>query len=332
MKGNMKVSFIIPVYKVEAFLNQCVDSIIAQTYRDIEVILVDDGSPDRCPEMCDALAKKDSRIKVLHKPNGGLSDARNTGLKAATGDYVIFVDGDDFWTDEGQLVKLVNLVEGNPTCDFIGFNCSYYYPDSNTYKPWPTYSEAILRPTSGNDILQTLVKSGTVPMSACMKIIKRSFLLDNALFFEVGILAEDIPWFINVLEKCEECMFINQYVYAYRQNVSGSITHSGGERSFKNLFAIVRKELELIAGRRFDEAAKNSLYSFIAYEYCILLSMVDGLQDTKTKRKELYSYKWLLRYTDNPKVKMANMVCRIFGIRVTEWVLRMYNNKRKSQN
>lgn len=328
----MKISFIIPIYKVEAYLNQCVDSILGQTYRDIEVILVDDGSPDRCPVMCDALAKKDSRIKVLHKPNGGLSDARNTGLKAATGNYVIFVDGDDFWTDEGQLAKLMNLVEENPTCDFIGFNCSYYYPDSNTYKPWPAYSEAISKPASGNDIMQTLVKSGTVPMSACMKIIKRTFLLDNALFFEVGILAEDIPWFINVLEKCSKCMFTNQYIYAYRQNVAGSITHSGGERSFKNLLAILKSELTKIESRQFCEEAKNALYSFLAYEYCILLSMLDGLQDAKIRRKELYSYKWLLRYTDNPKVKKAGMVYRIFGIRLTEWVLRMYNNKRKSQN
>lgn len=328
----MKISFIVPVYKVEAYLNQCVDSILCQTYRDIEVILVDDGSPDCCPAMCDAYVELDSRVMVVHKTNGGLSDARNSGLMVATGDYVIFVDADDFWTDEWQLTKLVNLVDENPTCAFIGFNCSYYYPDSNTYKLWPAYSEAISRPTSGNNILQTLVKSGTVPMSACMKIIKRSFLIDNTLFFEVGILAEDIPWFINVLEKSEKCMFINQYVYAYRQNVNGSITHSGGERSFNNLYAIVRKELKQIAGRRFDEAAKKSLYSFIAYEYCILLSMLDGLHDAKKRRKELYSYKWLLHYTDNPKVKKTNMVYRIFGIRVTELVLRMYNNKRKSQN
>lgn len=328
----MKVSFIIPIYKVEAYLNQCVDSILAQTYRDIEVIMVDDGSPDRCPEMCDTYAGQDSRVRVVHKVNGGLSDARNTGLKAATSDYVIFVDGDDFWTDEGQLAKLMNLVEENPTCDFIGFNCSYYYPDSNTYKPWPAYSEAISKPASGNDILQTLVKSGTVPMSACMKIIKRTFLLDNALFFEVGILAEDIPWFVNVLEKCSKCMFINQYIYAYRQNVEGSITHSGGERSFNNLLAILKSELTKIESRQFCEEAKNALYSFLAYEYCILLSMLDGLQDAKTRREELYSYKWLLCYTDNPKVKKAGMVYRFFGIRVAEWVLRMYNNRRKAKN
>ena len=93
----MKISFILPVYKVEKYLDECVESIVSQTYRDIEVVLVDDGSPDNCPVLCDQWAKKDQRIKVVHKPNGGLSDARNAGLDNATGDYVIFVDSDDFW-------------------------------------------------------------------------------------------------------------------------------------------------------------------------------------------------------------------------------------------
>ena len=89
------ISVIVPVYKVEAYLGPCVESIIAQTYRNLEIILIDDGSPDRCPEMCDAWAQKDSRIKVIHKENGGVSLARNVGLDAATGGYVMFVDSDD---------------------------------------------------------------------------------------------------------------------------------------------------------------------------------------------------------------------------------------------
>ena len=328
----MKISFIIPIYKVEAYLNQCVDSILGQTYRDIEVILVDDGSPDRCPAMCDAYAEQDRRVSVIHKVNGGLSDARNAGLKVATGEYVIFVDSDDFWTSDKHLEQLVNVVTENLNCDFIGFNCSYYYPESNTYKPWSAYSDEIVKSCMGNETLTALVRSGTVPMSAWMKILKRNFLIDNELFFEKGILAEDIPWFINVLEKCNKCMFVNQYIYAYRQNVVGSITHSGGERSFNNLFAILKSELTKIGYRQFSEDAKKALYSFLAYEYCILLSMLDGLLDAKPRRKELYSYKWLLRYTDNPKVKKAGMVYRVFGIRVAECVLRMYNNRRKAKN
>ena len=94
------VSVIVPVYKVENILHYCIDSILNQTYKDFELILVDDGSPDRCPKMCDDYAKKDSRIKVVHKKNGGLSDARNAGMAVATGEYISFIDSDDYVSDD----------------------------------------------------------------------------------------------------------------------------------------------------------------------------------------------------------------------------------------
>ena len=90
------VSVIVPVYKVEKYLDKCIESIVGQTYENLEIILVDDGSPDNCPTMCDEWAQKDSRIKVIHKENGGLSSARNAGLDACTGDYIGFVDSDDW--------------------------------------------------------------------------------------------------------------------------------------------------------------------------------------------------------------------------------------------
>lgn len=95
---NELISVIIPVYKVEAYLTACVESVLAQTYRNIEVILIDDGSPDQCPQMCDEFAAKDSRIRVIHKENGGLSSARNAGIDAARGKYLAFIDSDDLWT------------------------------------------------------------------------------------------------------------------------------------------------------------------------------------------------------------------------------------------
>ena len=94
-----KISVIVPIYKVEAYLDNCIRSIKSQDYPNLEIILIDDGSPDRCPQMCDQYAMADSRIKVLHKPNGGLSDARNTGIKAASGDFILFIDSDDYWID-----------------------------------------------------------------------------------------------------------------------------------------------------------------------------------------------------------------------------------------
>ena len=132
----MKVSFIVPVYRVEKYLEQCVNSVLNQTYQNIELILVDDGSPDNCPKMCDEYAFEDNRVKVVHKPNGGLSDARNAGLSVATGEYIIFMDSDDFWTSNNHLEQLMNIVKTNSDCDFIGFNCSYYYSDTDSFVQW----------------------------------------------------------------------------------------------------------------------------------------------------------------------------------------------------
>ena len=108
----MKLSVVVPVYKVESTLNRCVESIVGQTFKDLEVILVDDGSPDRCPELCDEWACRDSRIRVLHKSNGGLSDARNTGIGMAHGELIAFADSDDYvQTDSFQ--QAVALADDN---------------------------------------------------------------------------------------------------------------------------------------------------------------------------------------------------------------------------
>jgi glycosyltransferase involved in cell wall biosynthesis len=288
---------------------------------------VDDGSPDNCPKMCDEYALKDNRVKVVHKPNGGLSDARNAGLTVATGEYVIFMDSDDFWTSNNHLEQLMNIVKTNSDCDFIGFNCSYYYSDTDSFVQWVPYFENIQQPSNGNDAMFALVSSGTFPMSACLKVIDRQWLIDNQITFKVGQISEDIPWFINLLDKSDKCMFVNDYIYAYRQNVAGSITASCGERAFNSVLDIVKTELALIDKRSFTTEAIDALYSFLAYEVSILVAFVSGLPKDKQSaaRAEIKNLCWLLKYTQNPKVRMVSRVYKVFGYAITERVLRLYN-------
>ena len=324
----MKISFIIPVYKVEQYLTQCVSSITQQSYKDIEVILVDDGSPDGSPELCEKLAEGDSRIRVIHKENGGLSDARNVGLKAATGEYVVFVDGDDFWLSKDDLSGLMAVAEQQPEVDFIGYNCNYYYPDTEGYSPWVAYSDKLSKPIDKNTAMVELVKSGTFPMSACLKLMKREFLIKNDLLFVKGQIAEDIPWFINVLDKCVKCSFVNQYVYAYRQNVIGSISNVSGDKSFRSLLNIVETETEKITSRSFNNEAKVALYSFLAYELSILLTYPNIDREMS---KILKSYSWLIEYDTNPKVKKVKLFKRFFGLGLTVQLLKLYQKKRRSK-
>lgn len=326
----MKVSFILPIYNVEKYLSECVESILVQTYSDFEILLVDDGSPDNCPALCDEWAKKDSRIKALHKPNGGLSDARNYGLEHAQGDYVVFVDSDDFWVNKDCLQRLMNVVDAHPECDFIGFNCSYYYSDTKTFNKWVAYDESLSVPTDKNIVICSLVASGTFPMSACLKIIKRKSLSEINLNFIKGLLSEDIPWFIDLLEGTKKCMFINDYIYAYRQGVVGSISNSFSVRNFNSILRIIDNELQKLEGRTFNEKTKDYIKSFLAYELCICLGGLGQLE--KSVRNEYYEklkpYKWLLKFRQNPKVKKVALINSLLGFRVTRYFLEFYFSRR----
>ena len=119
MKKNNLISIIVPIYNVEKYLKKCIDSIINQTYKNLEIILVDDGSPDNCGKICDEYAKKDNRIKVIHKENGGVSSARNVGVENATGEYIGFVDSDDYIEKDMYEVLINNLKKENADISII---------------------------------------------------------------------------------------------------------------------------------------------------------------------------------------------------------------------
>lgn len=321
-----KVSFVVPIYKVEDYLKECVDSIRHQSYTNIEIVLVDDGSPDRCPQICDSFALEDNRIKVIHKKNGGLSDARNTGLVNSSGDYIIFVDGDDFWRNKYDLERLMLFVCRREDCDFIGFNCSFYYPESHTFRDWKPYAKELEMILEKDESVCALVTSGIFPVSACMKIIKKEFLIKNQLFFVKGQLSEDIPWFINLLDRCKNCCFINQYIYGYRQNVQGSISNTRGEKNFRSSINILETEVERVEDRSFGPKSQKALYSFWAYELILLLC---HRMCNREARKMLNKYLWLLNYDAYPKVKKFNYVRKLFGLEIAIYTVKfMFYRKR----
>ena len=325
----MLISFVIPVYNVQSYLKDCVLSITSQTYQEIEVILVDDGSKDESPAICDKLASNDKRVRVIHKKNGGLSDARNCGIKAVRGEYVVFVDSDDFWIGRDSLQKLVKIIADNKNIDFINFNCCYYYGDENFTK-WVAFDNSLSKPTDSDFVIQKLVASGTFPMSACLKVISTKLLRQNELYFKVGLLSEDIPWFIDLLDCSSKSLFINEYIYAYRQNVGTSISQNFGEKNFDSLMSIIKNELDKLETRRFTLETKNYIKSFLAYEFCICLANINrlGKEEKNEKYKELLRYKWLLKYKQNPKVRNVSMAYSVLGIKAVEYLLRFYINRK----
>ena len=227
-----KVSIIVPVYGVEKYLDRCVRSLVNQTYNNTEIILVDDGSPDRCPEMCDNYAKHYSNIKVIHKPNGGLSSARNEGMKSSTGSYITFVDSDD-WVTIDFVEYLYRMMKANGA-DVADIKCIQTSGQqnklSNDIEKTEVYCNAeILK----RYLFRGISERRGAPYSVWRKMYRREIIINQP--FEEGIVNEDICYNYIALSKCKRYVESNQIKYYYFQNPK-SIT--GG--------ALKKKDLDLL--------------------------------------------------------------------------------------
>lgn len=230
---NVSVSIIVAIYNVEKYINRCIESLVNQTYKNIEIILVDDGSSDNSSKICDGWASKDSRIRVVHKKNGGLSDARNAGLNAAKGEYVCFVDGDDFV--EKELVDLTYTSARENNVDIVVY--SNYDVTSKNIKIRHnlTVSKSIY--WGKEDILQLFKESiGTMPNSASDydigfapwgKLCKRDLLIKNSVKFqsERKLIYEDLMFLLDLMPHINSASIVNQPLYDYCQN-DQSLTRS----------------------------------------------------------------------------------------------------------
>lgn len=209
-----KISVVIPVYKVEPYLDQCVQSVVDQTYTDLEIILVDDGSPDNCPAMCDAWAERDSRIKVIHKQNGGLSDARNAGLEIATGSYISFVDSDD-WVSPDMFELLVGILE-QADAQIAECGTVSVYPETErqpcerpegSTPAFATYgTEEAMRHLLAEDVFSPMVWN---------KLYRRECI--SNLRFEVGKLHEDVFFTHQAFGNCARIAKVETACYFYLQ-------------------------------------------------------------------------------------------------------------------
>lgn len=229
------VSVIVPIYKVESYLPRCVESIIRQSYKNLEIILVDDGSPDRCPEICDAYAHKDSRIIVVHKKNGGLSDARNVGMRIASGDIISFVDSDD-WIEETMVEDTVRTMEDTRT-DIVLFG-AYVTDGKNTSTAFTSGKCTVM--DSGSAI-ELAVNNSKISSHAWDKLYRRK-VWDN-LEFPVGKLYEDVFVMHNVFKKADSIAFLDRPYYYYYQR-PGSIISNRTLQSYRDLIEGTLKRLD----------------------------------------------------------------------------------------
>ena len=208
-----KVSIVVPIYKVEKYLRRCVDSIINQTYRNLEIILVDDGSPDKCGQIIDEYKEKDSRIISLHKKNGGLSDARNYGMKYVTGEYIFFLDSDDYIKSE-TIETLINL-SLKYQADIVQGGFYYKYENYLLYddRYYKEDSDPII--LDNKELMYELIVNERVKNFAWGKLYKTDLIKD--LLFEKGVLFEDVFWAHNVMSRVKKYVICHKPLTYYVQ-------------------------------------------------------------------------------------------------------------------
>ncbi|MGN0490935.1 glycosyltransferase family 2 protein [Ruminococcus sp.] len=321
--SSIKFSIIIPVYNVEKYLNECVESVINQTYSNFEIILVDDGSTDSSPKICDSYVEKDNRIKVIHKKNGGLSSARNVGIKNMTGDYVLFLDSDDFWDDKSLLSSIDEVIR-NYGSDVIILGYRKFYDekrvyvngyDTTTYEHGKTKAEQV----------KSLISNNLFESSAWSKIVNTKLFRDDRLFFTEGVYSEDIDWSARLLIYADSFYALSGYGLAYRQN-SSSITHNIKKKNIEDLKNAIVKIVNFSAEID-DQDYYEWFMNYCSYQYITFLNCICSFRDSKqilSERKEMQKYVFLLNYHSNQKVKKVYFFHKIFGFKGMLIVLNLY--------
>lgn len=262
MKDKELISVIVPVYKVEQYLEKCVETIINQTYDNLEIILVDDGSPDDCPKLCDELAKKDKRIKVIHKQNGGLSDARNVGFEASKGKFVTFVDSDDYLNIHFIAELYKNITDKNADLSIVGYKEVVENEEVDTTT---AETSGVLCFDNKNKFEQLFAKHRLNFVIAWGKLYKRE--LFDELRFPVGKINEDEFVTHHIIDKCKKICFENVPYYYYLQRAN-SITHAVFTEKNMNVFEALDDRLAFF--EKMPEFQKETLYSYLSsiiYKY-----------------------------------------------------------------
>lgn len=253
-----KISIIVPVYKVEKYLHKCVDSILKQTFKDFELILVDDGSPDRCGEICDEYARKDNRVRVIHKENGGVSDARNVGIDIAKGEYIGFVDSDDYIELDMYEFLYDYLIKSGSDISICGIACHIRKNgvDKLIREPSSADSRGVL---TGKQAFSEVLKSKLFSVNPVNKLFKAELFSDDR--FPKGKISEDAFLIPKIILKAKKVVYDNEFKYYYvRRN--GSITTAAFSEKDYYVIDAYRAHLNIVK-QKYPELLKEAEFRYL---------------------------------------------------------------------
>lgn len=277
--NSSKISVIIPVYKVEEYIERCIKSVINQTYENLEIILVDDGSPDNCPVICDKWAEKDSRIKVIHKENGGLSDARNAGMKIASGELIGFVDSDD-WISKEMYQFLYENMKNNGS-DISACGVQMIWEDGTAVRSLTSPGSCVL---DTQEAMEAIIKETKLKQPVWYKLYKTELIRD--ILFPVGKCHEDVFWSYQAIGRAKKVSVFDVPCYYYYQRGNSIM---GNTYSLKRLDALEAKmqRLQYIETKfpQLEDLTKQDLWFSCMYSMQMVLRTLSSTERERAKKK-----------------------------------------------
>lgn len=309
-------SVIVPIYKVESFLPQCIESVLMQEFHNYELILVEDGSLDKCPLICDDYALKDDKIRVIHKPNGGLSDARNAGLKVSSGTYIVFLDGDDYLA-KNSLNNAYHLLLEYKMPDILISAYRSIYPDKSTKLNKYKLTEVGKEISHYTDLLHSCItETREIPWAVWRSIFKREVLEKNKVSFDKYLYAaEDSDFFMKYIPYVKSYVIMDSPLINYRKSREGSLSNSINFKKMICLLTVFGEQFYAYKGYAQDK--KNRVISIhFAEKFCNIiyeLHYLTDMEEVQQAENLIDENNEILKYAKRLKYTAAKILWKIFG-------------------
>lgn len=310
----VRFSVIVPVYNVEKYLDQCVQSVINQDFKNWELLLIDDGSTDASSKMCDEYAENDDRITVIHKENGGASEARNCGLDNSSGEFVLFLDSDDYWNNNNALNEINDKITLS-NCDVVIFGCTDFNMKTNEMVvSRSNYDMNIISNGSKEDALHYLLSEKMLPGGPTIFCFKRDLADSKNIRFKAGIQNEDYDFVMGIFLYSSSVRAINDPFYMYRQGRQDSVTGSSNIKMIYGISYTIDKWLP-VAEQIDNEVIKKDYLNYLAFIYTTGF-VVCGRMDKAQRKKALAimnKHRSILKYGYWKKTKIIKLASGVLG-------------------
>lgn len=327
----MFFSVILPIYNVEKYLRECVESVLNQTFTDYELILVDDGSKDGSGVICDEYGVKyPDRVKVIHKPNGGQADARNFGMNEATGKYTVYIDSDDFVISNKFLSDVHDkIIESD--ADVVVYKFVKFYDDTKKFEKC-SFELVSEKGLSDDEYLLETVKKDAYYGMAWIKAFRTALAKDNGIEFEKGLTGEDMDWYFSLVLSAKKIVSLNETYIAYRQR-EGSVTKTMKLKNLTDFICILEKWNKIINETDISETKRLALKGVLAKYYSNLLIDYIRVKDREKKRykKRIKALSKLLDFSLSARPAKMRKFYKCFGFNGTILLLKLYDGLKKGR-